>query len=279
MNKKINYIEINRDIHDAQADEYDSHHLEIYNPTEQHRIQCLLKKTVHQIKKTVNSPIFLDYGCGTGNISMKLLKLGVEVVAADISSKSLEKLKHKSNNNPNLKIVHLKSSTNEVISTEFFDCVIIYSVLHHIPDYIDELKNIAQNIKAGGLLIIDHEASPHYWPPSTIYLEYKKKINQKLGFKKKWFSFINNLFDFRFLIWKIRTSIFQQSPPGREGDIHVHKYDHIEWDKIEKIFENSFSMEETVDYLICRETDDNPTLWENYNDKCVDMRYTIFRKR
>ena len=210
---------------------------------------------------------------------MKLLEFGVEVVAADISSKSLEKLKQKSNNNPNLKTVHLKNSTKEVISTGLFDCVIIYSVLHHIPDYIDELKYIAQNIKAGGLLIIDHEASPHYWSPSAIYLEYKKKLNQKLGFKKRWLSFINNLFDFRFLIWNIRTSIFQQSPPGREGDIHIHKYDHIEWDKIEEIFENSFNIEEIVDYLICRETDDNPTLWENYNDKCVDMRYTIFRKR
>ena len=51
MSKQLNYIEINRDIHDAQADEYDSHHPEIYNPTEQNRIQSLLKKTVHQIKK------------------------------------------------------------------------------------------------------------------------------------------------------------------------------------------------------------------------------------
>ena len=34
-------------------------------------------------------------------------------------------------------------------------------------------------------------------------------------------------------------------------------------DRIEEIFENSFNIEEIVDYLICRETDDNPTLWKN----------------
>ncbi len=44
-----------------------------------------------------------------------------------------------------------------------FDLVTSYSVLHHLPDYVSALRTLCGYLKKGGVVYIDHEASPYYW--------------------------------------------------------------------------------------------------------------------
>ena len=44
-----------------------------------------------------------------------------------------------------------------------FDLVCAYSVLHHLPDYASALTALCGYLKKGGIVYIDHEASPAYW--------------------------------------------------------------------------------------------------------------------
>ena len=51
-----------------------------------------------------------------------------------------------------------------------FDLITCYSVLHHLPDYITALEGLSVFLKKGGVIYIDHEASPFYWKtePSSL---------------------------------------------------------------------------------------------------------------
>jgi ubiquinone/menaquinone biosynthesis C-methylase UbiE len=44
-----------------------------------------------------------------------------------------------------------------------FDLITCYSVLHHLPDYEGALKRLCGFLNRGGVMYLDHEASPYYW--------------------------------------------------------------------------------------------------------------------
>jgi ubiquinone/menaquinone biosynthesis C-methylase UbiE len=44
-----------------------------------------------------------------------------------------------------------------------FDLITCYSVLHHLPDYADAIQRLSVFLKKGGVMYLDHEASPFYW--------------------------------------------------------------------------------------------------------------------
>ncbi len=67
-----------------------------------------------------------------------------------------------------------------------FDLITCYSVLHHLPDYISALQRLCGFLKKGGIIYLDHEASPNYWKTEpkmlqeivkTIYLHSNPIIN------------------------------------------------------------------------------------------------------
>ena len=92
--KKI--YEENVRVHRFEAPIYERIHPEIFN----HRVQQELQEDLSLVRKLLPSPnpfasfegrpSALDIGCGTGNISVKLLKLGFRVTAVDISQEMLD---------------------------------------------------------------------------------------------------------------------------------------------------------------------------------------------
>lgn len=114
----------------------------------------------------------LDIGAGSGNLTGKLLRMGYYVTAVDISTEMCDILRKKYEN-------YLKSNKLAVINSPIedlsfdigkFDLIACYSVLHHLPDYIAALKSLSVFLKEGGVIYIDHEASPFYWrtEPSVL---------------------------------------------------------------------------------------------------------------
>jgi hypothetical protein len=51
-----------------------------------------------------------------------------------------------------------------------FDLITFYSVLHHLPDYVAALRVLSGFLKKGGVMYIDHEASPSYWKTNPVAL-------------------------------------------------------------------------------------------------------------
>jgi len=268
-----NQIKHNIETHNKNAKDYNKDHYEIYNSYEQNRIDKTIERLLGFFKD--DKIRVLDFGAGTGNLTLKFLKHNCWVTACDISSKSLEIIKEK-NNYKKLKLVTFDGKKLP-FPDNFFDIVAVYSVLHHIPDYLFSIKEMIRVTKKSGFIYIDHEANKNRWNPNNYLLEYYKKTKQtkiehliKLIKTRKLFTldFIKTFF----------IKIFINRKYRREGDIHVWKEDHLNWDEIKDLIkkENSKIIKEK-DYLMYKPQGKIDS-YNKYKDKCNDTKYLLIKK-
>ena len=153
----------NVEVHCLEAKYYEELHPEVYSKKEQKRISDKLK--IADTLVTDNKKFALDVGAGTGNLTGKLLRMGYRVVAVDISPEMCTILKKKYNNFVKSDKLTIFNSPMENLNFETgkFDLITCYSALHHLPDYVFALKSLSVLLKKGGVIYVDHEASPFYW--------------------------------------------------------------------------------------------------------------------
>jgi ubiquinone/menaquinone biosynthesis C-methylase UbiE len=158
--------EANVAVHRFEAKYYELIHPEVYNRYEQKRIKSTLKMVDNLVLENhVNTKRALDVGAGTGNLTIKLLQMGYEVTATDISTEMCEILEKKCRKYLEAKkLVIINSPIEDVnFGKDEFDLITCYSVLHHLPDYVDAIKRLCIFLKKGGVMYLDHEISPFYW--------------------------------------------------------------------------------------------------------------------
>jgi ubiquinone/menaquinone biosynthesis C-methylase UbiE len=149
-------------VHRSEAQYYELLHPEVYSRQEQKRISAKLKTVDKQISN--NQKNALDVGAGTGNLTGKLLEMGYRVTAIDISAEMCQILKKKyAAYIPNRLTVINSPIENLNFGRGTFDLITCYSVIHHLPDYLAALKTLSVFLRKGGVIYIDHEASPSYW--------------------------------------------------------------------------------------------------------------------
>lgn len=267
-------IQKNEILHDKVSKKYNYKHIEIYNDIEQNRLTKLINSILVLINK--NNIEALDYWSWTWNLTWHFLSKWCSSFALDISQKSLDVLKNKFFNYQN-KLNIIKFEWYDIpIENDKFDLVGIYSVLHHVPDYIYALEDIYRVIKKWWYLLIDHEANNNYWNPDNYLLEYNKLSND--FFKKLKNIFISwELFEYWF--WKsIFIRKFVNDRYRAEWDIHVFKDDHIEWDLVKEKLKNLwFEIVEENDYLLYN-INVSIEEYEKYNKKTSNTKYIIAKK-
>jgi ubiquinone/menaquinone biosynthesis C-methylase UbiE len=155
--------EANATVHRFEAKYYELLHPEVYGKQEQTRITSTLKTADTLVSDNHNKA--LDFGAGTGNLTGKLLDLDYKVTAIDISAEMCDILKNRYKMYIEDKKLIVINSPAEAVSFDRgeFDLIACYSVLHHLPDYPSTLQNLSGFLKKGGVMYIDHEASPFYW--------------------------------------------------------------------------------------------------------------------
>ncbi len=149
--------------HAKEAPFYENIHGEIFNFIEQRRLRQALARA--SSLATCKTRVALDFGCGTGNLTSKLLDLGWKVVAADISDGMLAILRQRlpeACSSGRLQILKIASKDLE-FPDGHFGMVTTYSVLHHLFDYMHTIKELCRVLDKGGVLYLDHEESDRYW--------------------------------------------------------------------------------------------------------------------
>lgn len=269
-----NKIKDNAEAHNIIADVYDVKHPEIFNAIEQRRIEQTIEALLNKVGK--NNPKILDFGSGTGNLTLKFLNKGCFVTACDISQKELDILMKKVINNSNLKICLLEDKKLP-FEDNSFDIVATYSVLHHIPDYLFTIKEFIRVLKPGGYIYIDHEANENRWKPNTFLKEYNNLTRQTLFEHFIKLLKTGELFTYNFIKSALIISLVNKRYK-REGDIHVWVNDHIEWPKIFKILtEKNCDVIEDIDYLMYKPKC-QLELYEKYKNNCTDTKYVFIKK-
>lgn len=155
--------EANVAVHRFEAEYYELLHPEVYGKQEQKRINSTLKMVDKLIAD--NQKKALDFGAGTGNLTGKLLHMDYKVTAIDISAEMCTILKKKYRTYLEAKkLIVINSPIEDVnFGKDEFDLITCYSVLHHLPDYVDAIQRLSVFLKKGGVMYLDHEASPFYW--------------------------------------------------------------------------------------------------------------------
>lgn len=256
--------------HDAIAEEYEERHGEIFNPIEQERLRENLRQAVGWVQTGSRALHVLDYGCGSGNLTKHLLDLGARVTAADVSQKFLDMVCKRFGSSGRCETFALNGEDLHGINDDALDLVAMYSVLHHVPDYLRIVGEMVRVLRPGGTLYIDHEHAPAYWEPSEQYRTFiRTAVPPRIRTWK------------RFLVWgnyvfHIRRLFNPRYEP--EGDIHVFPDDHIEWGEIKKLIQGrGGQVLKEEDYLVYKKQ--YPLdLYREYAARCSDMRLLVARK-
>ena len=271
-------VQHNKRVHDWVVSSYERIHTEIYNPTEQARIARVLEEAISQINTQSEIPLVLDFGAGTGNLTRHLLNLGARVLAADVSPKSLVSLKVAFDGKGRIDTVELNGVDLSNLEDSSVDMVATYSGLHHVPDYLGSVREFVRVVKPGGVIYIDHENTPIVWlEDSDDFKAYRKELQSVYGqpFMGRLVRKLRLLFSYNAWRRLVKRKLYGLSG---EGDIHVFKDDHIEWNRVEELLLGQCVLLRREDYLVCREVNPIPPLHAKYRAKCVDMRVVICRK-
>ena len=93
---------------------------------------------------------FLDVGCGTGNYTHELNKLGLQFTGIDPSEEMLEKARLKNNS-----IKWLQGTAENIdIPANFYDGILVSLTIHHWNDLEAGFKEIGRVLKPRGILVL-----------------------------------------------------------------------------------------------------------------------------
>jgi ubiquinone/menaquinone biosynthesis C-methylase UbiE len=148
----------NRSLHAVEAPVYERLHPEEFNWFEQKRI---INDLVFISAGLPDNAHILDLGCGTGNLSAKILRLsaGARLYAVDISQDMLGIFEGRLTPEQKRRVNIVCAGADEFLDTcrEKFDLIAMSSVLHHFPGYLQTLERVIGKLADGGWLYITHE--------------------------------------------------------------------------------------------------------------------------
>ncbi len=254
--------------HDRMSRRYEWIHGEIFNPIEQGRIAETVQAACSRIKSGRGPVHALDVGCGTGNLTRHLLRAGLRVTAADVSTSSLAQLRRQvpdPERRGRLTTLELNGRDLSNLPTGGFDLVAAYSLLHHVPDYLALVREMARVLAPGGVLYLDHEAARCSWSPSAEYRRYRTLGRPRWRSAERWRKFLI-LENYWFKLLRLRDPRLTA-----EGDLHVWPDDHIEWDQILRVLAECEVREPTYQEYLAYERGFDVGLYQQYKDRCADV--------
>lgn len=251
-------------VHDRIARKYDALHGEIFNQIEQARLAATLAKAQDAVR-TGSSPLrVLDFGCGSGNLTRHLLALGLDVTAADVSSGFLALVRSRY---PQVDTLLMDGRDLSNVADEAFDLVATYSVLHHIPDYLAAVGELARVCRRGGVVMIDHEPNERFWAGDSLYDRFRRE-----ALRIDWRKYLTPMN----YVHRLRRML--EPRYANEGDIHVWPDDHVDWAKINVLMgEAGFEVVLEEDYLLYRKLY-RREVYDRYAGRCTDTKAMVFRK-
>jgi ubiquinone/menaquinone biosynthesis C-methylase UbiE len=141
----------------------------------------------------------LDVGCGPGRLTIPLAKhvgKNGEVVSLDIQENMLKKLKKRiqSNHLNNIKTILSEIGRGHLRKRDYFDRVILVTVLGEIPDKKQALKEIFVTLKPGGILSITEVLPDPDYQSKRIVIHLAKSVG--FDFDQKYSRFLSYTLNF-----------------------------------------------------------------------------------
>jgi ubiquinone/menaquinone biosynthesis C-methylase UbiE len=256
---------------------YERVHTEIFNDVEQQRLRSALQDAATGIRSGGRRA--LDFGCGSGNVTMHLLALDLDVTAADVSPHFLQAVSRRYG----VPTVRLHGGSLREINDDSFNLIAVYSVLHHLPDYLDALRQMVAKLRRGGVLFLDHERNSEYWNPTPALEEFRARVASVAATtwwapdQKRWQRKVRAAVHPPSYVFRARVLLDPKYQ--REGDIHVWPDDHIDWSDIVRVLTDAgCSIVTRQDYLLFPVTWCPKDLYAHYAPICSDTTTLVARR-
>ena len=96
--------------------------------------------------------LLLDIGCAQGRSTFPLLSQGIRTVGFDISKAMIRKAieRARRENCADRALFFVGDAANPPLADASFDFVLVYGVLHHLPDPVQTCRHISRILKPGG---------------------------------------------------------------------------------------------------------------------------------
>jgi len=103
-------------------------------------------------KAISNGRCLLDVGCAQGRSTFNFMELDLDIVAFDISKRMIEKAvqKYREGSPKARASFFVGDATTFPVESNVFDYVVLYGVLHHVPDPSQTCEEIYRVLKHGG---------------------------------------------------------------------------------------------------------------------------------
>lgn len=262
--------------YDRVATSYDQGHDEIFNPVEQARLAVAVREVLQAVGHTTERPArVLDVGSGTGNLSAHFLEAGAHVTSADISSACLSLVERRFAATGRHRVQRIDGTGLHGFADGSFDVVACYSVLHHVPDYLALVAEMARVARAGGVVSIDHERHDASWNNA----EREQFMLEAWVFPPKhWTRFIKPVNYWNRIRPLLQWQRWFDPRWMPEGDLHIWPDDHIEWARVEDAASRAGATRAFQhDYLLFDAHFDR-AVWERWKDRVTDYRHWVGRK-
>lgn len=158
-------------VFNKEASSYDSwYKTKLGGFIDQVETECAFK--LFKVKKGMK---ILDVGCGTGNFSIKLAKMGCKVIGIDISEEMLNIAKEKAKKEA-LDIQFYKMDVYDLkFEDEYFDGVFSMAAFEFIKEPDKALNEIFRVIKKGGQILVGTINKDSKWGELYLSEEFQKK--------------------------------------------------------------------------------------------------------
>jgi SAM-dependent methyltransferase len=260
---------------------YERRHPEIFNAREQARLRDALAGALEHIEPAGERPVALDLGCGSGNVTRHLVELGADVTAADVSPGFLRMVERRFGSR--VRTLQLNGIDLAGLPDGGFDLVTAYSVLHHVPDYLGLLDEVARVLRPGGAVYLDHEVTEAFWEPASDVNRFRQAVRDhelvRPGAwnpaRRRWQRY---LMPSKYVL-ALRLLVDPDYLYGSEGDIHVWEHDHVEWAAVrERLEALGLTIVSVTDYLGFS-GEYPPALFEEYRLRgAADMRTLVAQR-
>jgi 2-polyprenyl-3-methyl-5-hydroxy-6-metoxy-1,4-benzoquinol methylase len=127
------------------------------------RLDCRIGNVISEVLQRQDRCEVLEIGAGHGSFTETVLAAGGTPTVTEMSKASFEFLTQKFRNVPEVRVM-FDSDGNEPLRTgPQYDVILLISVLHHIPDYIDAVTNLCDNgLRPGGTVVTFQD--PMWYP-------------------------------------------------------------------------------------------------------------------